>query len=87
MIFLVNLVRYLSLAISLVVIADVILSYFMSPFHPVRNAVKSIADPILNPIRRVLPNTGMFDFSPIVALILIQLLEYLLTNIIISLMR
>lgn len=87
MIFLVNLVRYLSLAISLVVIADVILSYFMSPFHPVRNAVKSIADPILNPIRRVLPNTGMFDFSPIVALILIQLLEYLLTNMIISLMR
>lgn len=87
MIFLLNLVRYLSLAISLVVIADVILSYFMSPFHPVRNAVKSIADPILNPIRRVLPNIGMFDFSPIVALILIQLLEYLLTNMIISLMR
>ncbi len=87
MIILVNLVRYLSLAVSLVVIADVILSYFMSPFHPVRNAVKSIADPILNPIRRVLPNTGMFDFSPIVALILIQLLEYLLTNTIISLMR
>lgn len=86
MIILVNLVHYVSLTISLVLIADVILSYFMSPYHPVRSAVKSIADPILNPIRRILPSTGMFDFSPIVALILIQILEYLLTNLLFSLM-
>lgn len=87
MIFLVNAVHFVSLAISLVIIADVIFSYFLSPYHPIRSAVKSIADPILNPIRRVLPQTGMLDFSPIVALVIIQILEYLLTNAIFSLMR
>lgn len=87
MIFLVNAIHMISLAISLMIIADVVLSYFMSPYHPIRSAVKSIADPILNPIRRVLPQTGMLDFSPIVALIIIQILEYLLTNAILTLIR
>ncbi|WP_057880125.1 YggT family protein [Companilactobacillus kimchiensis] len=39
--------------------------------------VASVVDPFLNLIRRVLPivSTGILDFSPIVALILIQLLQ------------
>ncbi len=37
--------------------------------------VYAITDPILMPIRKVLPNTGMFDFSPMVALVLIIILK------------
>ncbi len=37
-------------------------------------ALNAILDPILNPIRRLMPNTGMFDLSPIVLLLLIRIL-------------
>ena len=79
------LVNYLSLGLSLLLIANVVLSYFMDPYHPVRSTVDRIVNPILNPIRRVLPRTGMVDLSPLVAIILVQVLEALLKNLLLSL--
>ena len=83
--FLISLVNYISLGLSLLLIAYVVLSYFMDPFHPVRATVNRIVDPLLNPIRRILPKTGMVDFSPLVAIILIQVIESILTRLVISL--
>jgi YggT family protein len=82
---LITLINYLSLAFSLLLIAYVVLSYFMDPYHPVRNTVDRLVNPILNPIRRLLPQTGMADFSPLVAIILVQIIEYILTRLLISL--
>ncbi len=82
---LLTLVNYISLAFSLLLIAYVVLSYFMDPFHPVRATVIRIVDPILNPIRRILPQTGMIDLSPLAAIILVQILEFVLTRLLISL--
>ncbi len=82
---LITLINYLSLAFSLLLIAYVVLSYFMDPYHPVRSTVNRLVNPILDPIRRLLPQTGMMDFSPIVAIILVQVLEYILTRLLISL--
>jgi YggT family protein len=39
---------------------------------------------MLNPIRRILPSTGMIDFSPLVLLILVQVVEYILTRVLLS---
>ena len=39
-----------------------------------------ITVPILAPIRRILPNMGMFDLSPMVAIILLDLLRRLLVG-------
>lgn len=82
---LLTLVSYLSFALSILLIAYVVLSYFMDPYHPVRATVNRIVDPLLNPIRRILPRTGMIDFSPLVAIIIVQVLEFILTRLIISL--
>jgi YggT family protein len=41
-------------------------------------ALSAILDPILNPIRRILPNTGMIDFSPIALLLGIQIVLIIL---------
>ncbi|UCF29532.1 MAG: YggT family protein [Chloroflexota bacterium] len=79
------LVNYLSLAFSILLIAYVILSYFMDPYHPVRSTVDRMVNPILNPIRRIIPQTGMLDFSPLVALILVQIIEFILRSLILSL--
>jgi YggT family protein len=80
-----DLVNFVSLAISLLLIAYVVLSYFMDPFHPVRAMINRIVDPMLDPIRRILPQTGMVDFSPLVAIILLQILEFVLKRLLISL--
>ncbi len=79
------LVNYISIGLSLLLIAYVVLSYFMDPYHPVRSTVDRMVNPILNPIRRVLPRTGMMDFSPLAAIILVQVLEFLLRSLLLSL--
>ena len=67
--------------LSLLIIAGVLLSYILSPYHPVRETLDRILEPLYAPIRRILPRTGMIDFSPLVLLILIQIIETLLVNI------
>jgi len=64
--------------LELLIIAYVILSYVMDPYHPVRRWVNSIVEPMLMPIRRVVPLVGMLDFSPIVLLILIRIISNLI---------
>jgi YggT family protein len=56
------------------IIVNSIISYFLSPFHPVRRGLNRILDPMLTPIRERLPTSFGFDFSPVVLIILIQLL-------------
>ena len=37
-----------------------------------------ITEPVLSPLRRIIPRAGMVDFTPLVAIILLQLIAYLL---------
>jgi YggT family protein len=66
--------------LTLVVFVDVILSFVLNPFHPVRRALDSVVEPMLAPIRRVLPPAGGLDFSPAVLMILIQIIGRLLVS-------
>jgi YggT family protein len=68
--------------LTLVIIIDVILSYFMSPFHPIRYRLDKLIEPMLAPIRRILPATGSVDFSPVVLVIIIQIADAIITGII-----
>ena len=68
--------------LSILIIVHVVLSYFMDPFHPVRQAVDRIVDPMLTPIRQLIPPVGGIDFSPIVLLLLVQLIGSVLVNLI-----
>ncbi|PKO07540.1 MAG: YggT family protein [Chloroflexi bacterium HGW-Chloroflexi-3] len=83
--FLIVLVRIAANIFSLLVIAKVLLSYFLSPYHPIRQIIDQLIEPLLAPIRNRMPMVGMLDFSPIVLLIGIQILEFLLVTIIASL--
>jgi YggT family protein len=65
---------------TIIVIAQVLVSYFLAPYHPVRRALDRLVEPVLVPIRRVLPRTGMIDFSPLVLVVGLQLLGTLLVN-------
>jgi YggT family protein len=75
---LITIIQTLGSALLLVVIVDVLLSYFLSPYHPLRSALDRIVEPLLKPIRRVVPALGMIDFSPVILVILIQVVETVL---------
>jgi len=75
---LITIIQTLGSALLLVVIVDVLLSYFLSPYHPLRSALDRIVEPLLSPIRRVVPALGMIDFSPVILVILIQVVETVL---------
>jgi YggT family protein len=77
---LIQLIGALQFILVLMILASVILSYFMAPYHPVRRFLDSIVDPMLAPIRRIVPLVGMLDFSPLVLILLIQLIGNLLTR-------
>lgn len=68
-----------------VIIISVLLSYFLDPFHPVRQGVNNLVRPLLDPIRRVVPTVGMFDFSPIVLIILVQVVSNVLVSFLVAL--
>jgi len=74
-------IRSITQLIVLLVIVHVILSYFMDPYHPIRRSIDGVVEPMLAPIRRVLPPIGGLDFSPLVLLLLIQLLANFIISI------
>jgi YggT family protein len=78
-------INALSQLLVLLVIVSVILSYFMDPYHPVRRAIDSVVEPLLSPIRRVVPLIGMLDFSPLILIILIQVVSNLIIRFLITL--
>lgn len=81
--FVIELISLVSRGLTLIIFADIIVSYFLSPYHPVRKALDTIVQPMLVPIRRIMPPSGMFDFSPLVLMFVIWLVERLLISLLI----
>ena len=69
------------------ILARVLMSWIKvgpgSPFVPLLRIIYAITEPILGPIRKVLPKTGMFDFSPIVALLLLDLIRRMIEKVLV----
>lgn len=86
MIYILNLIDALFYAFSLAILIRVILSWVrFDPYHPVSLFIHRVTEPILAPIRRLLPSTGMIDFSPLVAILLLQIAQAVLTQLLLSL--
>jgi YggT family protein len=50
----------------------------LSPRHPAVVALRAVVNPILNPVRRILPppsRTGGWDLSPLIVIFLLQMLR------------
>lgn len=86
MIYILNLIDTLFYAFSLAILIRVILSWVrFDPYHPVSVLIHQVTEPVLAPIRRYLPSTGMIDFSPLVALVLVQVVQVVLSQLLLSL--
>jgi YggT family protein len=80
----INLISLVTNLIVWLVIIYVILGFFLNPFHPVMELFRRLVSPMLGPIRRIMPQMGMLDFSPLVLILLVQLLGRLLISTIVA---
>ena len=84
MYFLKTLIDFFITALQIAILGRILLSWFSSSQEYTSNSITKflieITDPILEPIKRVLPQIGMLDFSPMVALILLNLIKQGITG-------
>ncbi len=85
MILVAQIISAVSNILVLLVIVSAILSFVMDPYHPIRRGVDNIVEPMLAPIRRILPPVGMLDFSPLVLILILQFGAQFLIRILLSL--
>lgn len=79
-----DLLNFILIMFTLLILARVLMSWVqIDPYHPVAQFIYQATEPFLKPVREVLPPAGGFDFSPIVVLIIAQVIG----NIIISGLR
>jgi YggT family protein len=71
----ISLITILLWLFQLILFARVLLTWFpnVDRSSPIIQFIFDMTEPILRPIREILPQTGMIDFSPIIVFIVIQL--------------
>jgi YggT family protein len=78
---LIDFVQMLTNFFIMLVVVSSLLSFFLPPYHPVREALGRILNPFLDPIRRLMPSGGGLDFSPVLLIFAVQILSYFLVTI------
>lgn len=80
-VFVLNFVGFVSWLLNLymwIIIASALISWVTpDPYNPIVRFLRQVTEPVLSPIRRILPTyqTGI-DFSPLVVIILIQFIAW-----------
>ena len=73
-------------AMELAIVVRVLMSWLnISPYSAFARLLAQITDPILEPLRKHLPTVGMFDISPIAAILLLDVLRRLIVLALMSL--
>ena len=60
---------------SLLIFMRIVVSWGASPHNRLLHFLIRVTEPVLGPFRRVIPPLGMFDISPIIVLLLLDLLQ------------
>ncbi|HLB28897.1 MAG TPA: YggT family protein [Dehalococcoidia bacterium] len=67
--------------LTLAVIGRALLSWFpVDPRNPLVTVLHQITEPILAPLRQVIPRIGMFDITPIVAIFILYAIDRAITS-------
>lgn len=62
-------------AYSLMIVLRVVLSYVVSPHSRLLHFLIRATEPVLRPARRLIPPLGMLDLSPLIVLLLLDILQ------------
>jgi YggT family protein len=74
--FLHNFLSVLLQVLSIAILVRILLTWFpVDPANPIIRLLNEITEPVLAPFRRIIPRIGMFDLSPIAAMLVIQFVQ------------
>lgn len=74
-----NLINFLFTALEFAILIRVILSWVrVDPYNPLVRLLDQITEPILAPIRRMIPPAAGLDFSPIIAFFALEVLRQII---------
>jgi YggT family protein len=74
-----NFIAILCQVLAIIIFVRAILSWFaISPHSPIVVFLDRITEPILAPLRRIIPRLGMVDITPMVAIIILLLIARLI---------
>jgi YggT family protein len=66
---------------SLVILARVLMSWVnIDPYSPLARAIFNMTEPVLQPVRNLLPPAAGIDFSPLIVLIVLQIVGQILVT-------
>ncbi len=64
---------------SFVILARVLMSWVqIDPYSPLARTIYDLTEPVLAPVRNLLPPAAGLDFSPIIVIILLQVISFML---------
>ncbi len=64
-------------ALSIAIFLRAILSWFSPGLNNILTGILyQVTEPLLSPLRRIIPRVGMMDLSPLVAIVVLQLIAY-----------
>lgn len=70
--YLISLIQLVVWIVAAVLILNSLISFTpLEPWHPVRRILNQLAEPIVRPFRNIVPPTGMIDFTPMIALVVV----------------
>lgn len=73
---------------TFILLGRVLISWVqLDPTNPIVQFLYAVTEPVLAPIRRMMPQTGMMDLSPLVAFIGLQVLERIVLIFLASMLR
>jgi YggT family protein len=86
--FLINLIHTFTTLYSLALVGRIFLEMILGPYHRVVVFLRRITEPLLAPIRRVIPpvqsGAMAWDVAPMVALLLLWVIEQFLTRLLLA---
>jgi YggT family protein len=75
MFYLINFLAILLQILLVAILVRVVLTWFpVDPSNPIIRIIFEVTEPVLAPFRRIIPRIGMFDLSPIAAMLVIQVI-------------
>ena len=78
----IEIVNVLGTFLYVAVFARIIISWFPMPANnPIMVLIYTVTEPILAPIRRYVPKFGAFDFTPMIAMLLILFIQSVLVRV------
>jgi len=79
--YLANFINILVEVLTIAIFLRAIISWFrLAPDNPLQVILVQVTEPILAPLRRVVPSLGLFDITPWIAMILVQFLGQLIVS-------